>query len=155
MGKRLIATLAGVVAIASIAAGCGGGDTETTASPTKAEFIEQGDAICKKGEEKLEEEADEFATENGIDKNKPTAAQQEEVIEQVVAPALIRQGGELRELPKPSGGEGEVEAILDALEEGAEKMEADPKQLLEGTNPVERASELARQYGFEECGEEG
>lgn len=157
MGKRLIVMLAGVVAIASIAAGCGGSDesTETAASPSKAEFIKQGDAICKKGEEALEEEASEFAKENGIDKSKPTEAQQEEVVREVVAPALLRQGEELRELPAPSGEEDEVEAIFSALEDGAEKMEADPKGLLEGSNPVEKASKLARQYGFQECGEEG
>jgi hypothetical protein len=157
VSKRLVALLAALAALALIVAGCGSGGGSTSSessSLTKAELIKQGDAICKKGEEALEEEANEFAKENGIDTNKPTKAQQEEVIEQVVAPSLHKQAEELRELGTPSGEESAVEEIFDSLEKGTEELEAEPEALLKGTNPVEEASKLAREYGFKECGNE-
>jgi hypothetical protein len=154
VSKRFVALLAALAALALVVAGCGGGGDSTEGSSlTKAELIKQGDAICKKGEETLEEEANEFAKENGIDTSKPTKAQQEEVIEQVVAPALRKQAEELRELGTPSGEEDAVEEIFDTLEEGTEELEEEPGKLLEGNNPVEKAGNLAQKYGFKECGE--
>jgi hypothetical protein len=154
MSKRLIALLAALAALALVVAGCGGGsDSTDSSSLTKAQLIKQGDAICEKGEETLEAEANEFAKENGIDTSKPTKAQQEEVIEQVVAPALRKQAEELRELGTPSGEEEAVEEIFDTLEEGTEELEEEPGKLLEGNNPVEKAGNLAQKYGFKECGE--
>jgi hypothetical protein len=157
VSKRLVALLAALAALALIVAGCGSGGGSTSSessSLTKAELIKQGDAICKKGEEALEEEANEFAKENGINTSKPTKAQQEEVLEQVVAPALRKQAEELQELGAPSGEESAVEEIFDSLEKGTEEMEEEPGKLLNGTNPVGEASKLAREYGFKECGNE-
>lgn len=155
MSKRFVALLVALAALALIVAGCGSGGGSTSSessSLTKAELIKQGDAICKKGDEALEEEANEFAKENGINTNKPTKAQQEEVIEQVVAPALHGQAEELRELGAPSGEAEAVEEIFDSLEKGTEELEAEPAVLLKGTNPIEEAGKLAKEYGFKECG---
>lgn len=156
MSKRFFALLAALTAIAAIVGGCGssGGSSTESSSLTKAELIKQGDEICKKGEETLEEEANEFAKENGINPNKPTKAQQEEVIEQVVAPALHKQAEELRNLGAPSGEAEAVEEIFDSLEKGTEELEEEPGQLLKGANPVGEASKLAKEYGFKECGNE-
>ena len=158
MSKRLIVLLAGVVAIAALAAGCGsssGDSTEATAALTKAEFIKQGDAICEKGSKQIEGEAEEFAEENNIDTSKPTEKQQEEVIATVVAPALQTQADELSELGAPEGEEGKTAAIFDALEAGAEELEDDPGTLLEkGADPLGKANELATKFGFKDCGQE-
>ena len=91
MSKRLIALLAGVMAIAIVAAGCGSSSddsTDTVVVLTKAEFIKQGDAICAKGSKKINEEAEEFAEENDVDTDKPSEEQQEEVIKAVSGPVL-------------------------------------------------------------------
>lgn len=159
MNKPVMALFVALAALAVLVAGCGGGggggSEESTSSLTKSELIKKGDAICKEGEEALEEEANEFAKENNIDTSKPTKAQQEEVIAQVVAPALHKQAEELRQLGSPSGEESKVEGIFDALEEGTKELEEEPGKLLGGTNPVEKASQLAKEYGFKECGNEG
>ena len=157
MSKRLIAMLVSVMAIAIVAAGCGSSSsdsTETTAALSKAEFIKQGDAICTKGNQAIETEANEFAEENNVDTEKPTDAQQEEVITEVVAPAVRKQGEEISELGAPSGDEAEVEAIVAAVEGGADELEEDPKLLIEGKNPLAKGSKLADSYGFKVCGEE-
>lgn len=76
------------------------------------------------------------------------------MIETVVAPALRKQAEEIGELAAPSGEEEAVEEIVSSLETGSDELEADPGKLLEGENPVEEASVLAKKYGFKECGEE-
>jgi hypothetical protein len=158
LSKRLIAMLAGVMAIAIVAAGCGssGDSTDTTVVLTKTEFIKQGDAICAKGSKTLSQEAEDFADENNIDTNKPTKEQQEEVIATVVGPALQTQADELSELSAPDGEEDKTAAIIDALETGAEELEDNPGALLEsnGKGPLDKANELANEFGFKECGQE-
>ncbi|HEV7483533.1 MAG TPA: hypothetical protein VGO13_10590 [Solirubrobacterales bacterium] len=152
--------LAGVMAIAIVAAGCGSGSdgsTDTTVVVlTKTEFIKQGDAICAKGSETLSKEAEEFAEANNIDTSKPTKEQQEEVVTTVVAPALQTQADELGELGAPKGEEEKTTAIIDALEAGAEELEDNPGALLEssGAGPLDKANELAKEFGFKSCGQE-
>jgi hypothetical protein len=157
LSKRLIALLAGVMAIAIVAAGCGSSDDSTdTVVLTKTEFIKQGDAICAKGSKALSQEAEDFADENDIDTNKPTKEQQEEVIAAVVGPALQTQADELSELSAPDGEEDKTSAIIEALESGAEELEDDPGVLLKssGKGPLDEANELANEFGFKECGQE-
>jgi hypothetical protein len=165
--KRLITMLAGVLATAIVAAGCGSsgsdsssnsdsssGDTSaTTAALSKAEFIKQGDAICAKGSKSIETEANEFAEENNVNTKKPTKAQKEEVIVDVVAPALRKQGEEIAELGAPSGDEAEAEAIVAAVEGAADELEETPSLLFGGNNPLSKASKLAASFGFKVCGE--
>lgn len=159
MSKRLITALFGLLVLALVAVGCGGGGddssgdgTESSSSLTKAEFIKQGDEICKKGDAAIEGEANEFAKENGIDTEKPTEAQQEEVIGQVVGPAIKRQSEEIADLGAPEGEEEAVEDIVEAVSKGAVEIEEDPKSALEGKNPLAEAGKLAKAFGFKQCG---
>lgn len=164
MSKRFFAVALGVFVIA-LFVGCGGGSdsssgdstgsTESSSSLSKAEFIKQGDEICKTGDAAIEGEANEFAKENNIDTEKPTEAQQEEVIEQVVGPAIERQSEEIADLGPPEGEEEAVEDIVEAVGHGADEIEEDPKAVLEGGNPLAEATKLAKAYGFKVCGGNG
>lgn len=159
MNKRLILLLVGVMALAAFAAGCGSSDdstdTDEAVALTKVEFIEQGDVICEKGNEQLENEADEFAEDNDIDTSNPTEEQQEDVIVSVVGPALQSQADELAALGAPEGEEDDVAAIVEALEAGAQELEDDPGSLLKsGAEPLGEASKLASEFGFKTCGRE-
>jgi len=151
MSKGLIAVVAGVLLVALVA-GCGG--SSDSDSLTKAEFIKQADAICTKGEKSIEDGAEKFAKENDVNTEKPTEAQKEEVITQVVAPEIRKQGEEIGDLGAPEGDESEVEAIVSAVEEGADELEDKPKLLIEGKNPLTDGSKLAKEYGLKVCGEE-
>jgi hypothetical protein len=161
LSKRLIAMLAAVLAVAIVAAGCGSSSdtgssdtTETAAALSKAAFVKKADAICTVGNESIENEADEFAKENNVNTEKPTQAEKEEVIVAVVAPSVRKQGEEIAELGTPSGDEEAVEAIVAAVEEGADELEAEPKLLIDGENPLAKGSKLAKSYGLKVCGEE-
>jgi hypothetical protein len=163
LSKRLIALLFGVLAVALVA-GCGGGgddtssggdSSESTSSLTKPEFIKQADTICEKGNESIAAEAEEFAEENDIDIEKPTTAQQEEVVSDVIAPAIHEQAEKIDDLGAPSGEEDEVTAIVEAVENGADEAEASPDTIVEGDEgPFEEANELATKFGLKVCGSE-
>ena len=161
MSKGILASALTAIVLGAIVAGCGGGDDssssggdETAAALSKAEFIKQADAICLKGNESIASEAEDFAEENDVDTEDPTEAQQEEVVSEVVGPGVRQQAEEINELAAPSGDEAEIEAMVKAVESGAEELEEEPKALLEGENPLGEASKLARAYGLKECGEE-
>lgn len=152
--------LVGAMAIALVAAGCGSSDdnsSESTASLTKAEFIKEGNAICTKGNTKLNSEFEAFGEEHNLSENKtPSKAAREEASEEVLIPAITTQVEELRALGAPEGDEGEVDEILTGAEEAIEEGEEDPASLL-GNEPggFTEVNKLAREYGLTVCGEEG
>lgn len=156
MSKRLFALLGALAALAIIVAGCGGGSdsTESTSSLTKAEFVKQGNAICAKGNEEIEEGFEKFGKEHGFSKEKePSKAELEEAVETVVIPSVNNEVESIRALGPP---DEEAEAVLDAAEAALEKGEEDPEQFLkeESAGPFAKANKLAREYGLTKCGEE-
>ena len=156
MSKRFIALLAALTVLAALVAGCGGGG-DSTSSLTKAEFVKQGNAICAKGNEEIEEGFEKFVKENNINpKKKPTKAQQTEATEQVLLPTVRKQIDGIRALGLPSEGEEEADAVLKAAEKGLEEAEEDPSSAAtENGNQFAEANKLAREFGLAKCGEEG
>jgi predicted lipid-binding transport protein (Tim44 family) len=172
--RKLLTALFAVFAMAALVAGCGGGSDSSSSSggdtgssestdsesssgsaPTKAVFIKEADAICSKADGELNEEITDYAEENNIDTEKePTEDQQIEIYEEVVLPNVGGQGEAIAELTPPEGEEEAVEEITDALASGVEEAEEDPKQLVEGKNPLADASKKARAYGMKTCGSE-
>jgi hypothetical protein len=122
---------------------------------TKSEFIKAADAICEEGNESLNAEAEDFAKENEVDTEMPTTQQQEEVVEQVVAPAFRDQAEKIDWLGAPSGDEKAVEEIVAAVEAGADEAENDPGTIVEGKGavPFEEAQKLAKSFGLKVCGQ--
>jgi hypothetical protein len=156
--NRLIALLAALVAVALVVAGCGGGDstTDSTASLTKAEFLKQGNAICKEGNDEIESEFEKFAKENNLSKKKaPTEAQLEEAAEQFLIPVVSKQIDGLRALGAPSGEEEKINTLLDNAEAALEEVEEDPSLVSgESNEPFEEVNKEARAVGLTVCGEE-
>lgn len=156
MSKRLVPLFAVLSVLALIVAGCGssGSSTDTTSSLTKAAFVKQGNAICAKGNEEINEGFEEFVEERGLSKTKaPSKAVQEEAVEAVLIPRIQKELESIRALGPP---DEEAEAVLDAAEEALEKGEEDPILFLkeESTGPFAKANKLAREYGLTKCGEE-
>lgn len=162
MSKRLIVLLAGVLAVAIAVAGCGSSDDDTTdtgsatVTVTKAQLIAQGDAICKQGNEEIEEGFERFQEENDIPKNQePNDAQGVEIVETVIVPNLTTQSELIRGIGIPEGDEEQVGELLDSLDEAIETAEKDPEALFnEDTDPFGDVNQQAQDYGFSECGEE-
>jgi hypothetical protein len=152
--------LVGVLAIASIAAGCGSSNdssTESTASLSKAEFLKKGNAICAAGNREIEAGFESFAKENQISENKqPTEAQAAELAETILVPSVSSQLEEIEALGVPGGDEEQLDEIFAAVEGAIEKAEEEPEVLFSsnGNNAFAKANRLSREYGLTTCGEE-
>lgn len=157
MSKGLIALSVGALAIALIAGGCGGDDDTSTSSISKAAFIKKADAICQAGDKRVEAKLAAYLKENVVKESEEsvseTNAKATEIAETAVIPAITREIEGLRALGAPSGDEDEIEAILEALEEGLERTEEDPATgLRTNTELFRRAKGLSEEYGLAVCG---
>lgn len=158
------AVVVAVLAIALGAAGCGsdsdaGGADEGTAAVnadlTKAEFVKEGDAICKRGGEEIRVEAIVFREEHGLDREAALSQKQkEEFVAEAVVPAVQEQADGLAELGAPEGDQSKVAAIVEGLEKVAEAGEEDPASILRvkgSKGPVGEVNLAAEQYDVGEC----
>jgi hypothetical protein len=148
--KRLSATVAAVLAIGAIAAaGCGGSDDNDssgleTSDLSKSEWIAQADQICAESDKGIEEQAGQFF------KGRPTPDTEAQFVQQVVVPGIESSNTQIRELGAPEGDEDQVQAMLDAADQGLAKVKTDPSALQQGA--LEEGSALSKQYGLKVCG---
>jgi hypothetical protein len=72
----------------------------------------------------------------------------------VLLPSVEDQVSKIRALGAPKGDEDQVNAILDAADEGVQKGKQDPLSLTkEGSaGPFDKANKLANAYGLKTCG---
>ena len=137
----------GVVALG----GCGGADdttsTATTASETttasapalsKEQFIAQADAICAAGDKTIN------AAVQALGDGQPSQADLQQFA-QIAVPALQEQVDAIRALPPPSGDEAQITAMLDAVQDGIDKIKSDPSAI--EADPLDQADQLARTTG--------
>ena len=123
--------------------------------PTKAEFVKKVNAICAKGNKNIESEFESFAKEHNLSQNKePSDAVKEEAANEIVIPQISNQVKEIRALGTPQGDEGELEELLEKVEEALEEIEEDPSLLFGNESTFKEVNKLSREYGLTVCGEE-
>jgi hypothetical protein len=158
------------VAAASACGGDGGSVTTDVDEivPSKRDYIVKADTVCARQEQLIETEAEVGL---GIDANdfrvlpsgeivfkpgrRPSPQRIERFGTEVVIPSLREQLADLRALTPPTGDEATVAAIYDAAEQGIEELAADPAQFNDQgavRRSLTTARQLARRYGFFECG---
>lgn len=152
MGTGRGAFVAAMV-VALVVAGCGGGDSSTTAgSISKEEFITKANAICKKGTARLQK-AIFTALKNPRNLTKVSEAEQIKIVKTAMVPNISQEAKELRALGIPEGDEEKVEAMISALEEGVETAEQDPQAVTNSSDVVFGiSSRIAGEYGLTACG---
>jgi hypothetical protein len=156
MRRRMISGLALTTAliVGVCVAGCGGSDsttTKTTAAITKAEFVTKGNAVCVKGEKAQEVEINAYIKKNGLEKQKPTKAQNVEIVETVLAPNIQSQIDGVKALGAPSGEEQQVNSALELSQQTLEKIEANPELAFGKGNAFAAAGKQLHALGLEEC----
>jgi hypothetical protein len=135
-------------------AGCGSSSsttTETTAAITKAEFVTKGNAVCVKGEKAQEAEINAYIKKNGLEKQKPTKAQNVEIVETVLAPNIQSQIDGVKALGAPSGEEQQVNSALELSQQTLEKIEANPELAFGKENAFAAAGKQLHALGLKEC----
>lgn len=142
--------LAAAAVLAFLVAGCGGGDDVLT----KAEFVEQGDAICKETPIAIASGYKAFAKEQGLKQGEfPDQAAGYEVAEDIYLPAEEHQLEALRELNPPLADRDRVDAMLTKAEARVASARKNPKLLLVlGKNPLLASTQEYKSYGFKVCG---
>jgi SpoVK/Ycf46/Vps4 family AAA+-type ATPase len=138
-----------VLAAGAIATGCGSsddnGDSTTTASLTKAEWIAKADAICRQGNQQINQ-----AAHQQFGNQKPTAAEVQQFTANSLIPNVQSQVDQIQALGASSGEEDQVNKILDTVQADIDKAKSDPNTISDKTFADGNA--LAQQYGLKVCG---
>jgi hypothetical protein len=139
------------MAIGSVAMGCGGSGDSGSPPLTKAAFVKRGDAICENVPNRYQARLK--ALPKQPKSKSPEAVKEEENLKAAVPP-LRTASGEFEELSPPAGDEQKAEAIVAALEKGADGIEAEPGSELTGPkSPLAEFQKLTKEYGFKFCSE--
>ena len=147
--RAVVPLLAAALAISA----CGGDD----GGPSKAEFIEEADAICRESEERSQQ----IAAAGFRDPQNPTGEEVLAIIEKLL-PIQRETIADVRELEMPEDDEDEINSILDRAEAATDEVAAirDPQQAMAAVqaadtpqDPFYEANQAAADYGFDECSE--
>jgi hypothetical protein len=141
--RRIAAT--GMCMAGLVITGCGG-SSETAL--TKSQFVAQANKICREGENRRAKRVNELAEERA--NKKPSAASQDDIVFDILS-IYEETTGKLSELGQPKGEEEKVDAIVEAMEQAAERVRADPGSALTGDLPFRQANKLAEDYGLSSC----
>ncbi len=146
---RSLAALAALALTLGLA-GCGGDDdtsgdngADSETAISKADFVEQGNAICADGNAEIAAAADQ------VDPSDPAAAAS--FVTDTLVPNIEGQLADLRELGLPEGDEDVVSGVLDDAEGVLDEVAADPS-LLTGGDPFGEVNQQLIDYGLTECG---
>jgi hypothetical protein len=149
---RLIIPIPALIlaALVLFAGGCGGGSAE--AAPSKAEFIKQADAICKRMDLALIGKLRQL--EQSYPGGRATEAVLVNFLRGIILPAIQKEVEDLETLQPPEGDEKKIQAITTGIEAGISGVEEDPKSAVTDLRgPFLHAIKLADEYGFKQCNE--
>lgn len=144
MGERARRTALGLavaVVIGFSLSGCGGGDSDDRV--TKAEYLEQANALCEKAIQRREEDV-RVATKEADQKGDLSMQERLAYILEAATPEFTKMVRELEELPPPEGDK-QLKTVIDGYKEIANKLEREPVDF-----PL-WLLEKAKHYGLVEC----
>ena len=151
MSRKIALLMAGLL-VAPIAIGCGDDDGGGGTALSKDEYIARGDEICAEANDEIEDRSEEL-----FSGDEPSEEDVERFTLEVSVPTIEEEIDRLRDLPAPQGDGERLNIIYAAAETGIAELREDPSLSARGELPaaLDRSNELAREYGFEDCGEEG
>jgi major membrane immunogen (membrane-anchored lipoprotein) len=143
-----------------IGVGCGSSDSssstsssdsgEASAPLTKAEFIAQGDVLCKKVDAEKAADARAFVKETqGNLKQSLSAEKQQEFALDVALPPIRQLAEELNDLGVPD--EPKAAEIVEGIEKASDEAEAEVKEGEAQADPFVVVAKEADAYGFKFC----
>jgi hypothetical protein len=143
-GLSLLAILS--LALAISACGSSSSDTTTTAALSKSEFLKKGNAICAKGNKKINQIGAQTFSKN----KKPTSAQLKQFTAQAV-PLIQQQIDGVKALGAPAGDSAKVNQITSEAQAALDKVKNNPQTFTQG-DPFKKANQAASSYGLTACG---
>jgi len=148
--------LAAILSVGLVLGACGSSSsssTSTTAALTKAAFLKQGNAICKKGNQQISKASkQEFGTHKNP-KGKPTPAAEKKFINDTLIPEIQKEIDGVNALGAPKGDEAKVKAVVDAAQADLDQAKKDPTVFFSNKgDPFKKSNKLANAYGLTVCG---
>jgi hypothetical protein len=132
--------------------GCGSpkkttASTATTAAISKAQFIAQGNAICRQGNERLK--AAQQTLEKSLGKREPTKVQIAAYVSTIFLPQIEDQIARIKALGAPPGEEAQVATMLALAQRDLSRVRSDPASLSPAS--FARFARAAHAYGLTAC----
>jgi hypothetical protein len=128
--------------VGSLAAGCGGGSSDSTATLTKSQFLAQANAICSKGNRRLASAEKTLGTQASPSQFKSYVAHE-------WAPTVQDQIDGIEALDAPSADQDTVSNMLEIAQQDLNKVKSDPTSLT--NESFASFAKLAHPYGLTEC----
>ena len=147
--------VAAVLTVGLVLAACGSSNnsTSTTAALTKPQFLKQGNAICKKGNQQINQTANQTFTKKKYPNGPPPKSVQTKFATDTVIPNIQTQIDGVKALGAPTGDEAKVKAIVVSAQAALDKAKADPTILFKNsTDPFAKSNKLTNAYGLTACG---
>jgi hypothetical protein len=158
MAKRIRSTplfaIAALLIVGLAAAGCGSSSsssssTSTTAAITKAAFLKQGNAICKKGNQEINAEGKKVFSKT----KKPTQAQMTQFATATLIPHIQAEISGIKALGAPKGDEAQVNAMVASAQSALDQGKKNPTLLVSNnSNLFKHTNQLTNAYGLTVCG---
>jgi hypothetical protein len=147
--QRGVTAFVTTLGLGLVLSACGGGGS-STATISKAEFLKQGNAICKNGNKQIEAAAEQQFPKG---RGRPSQAEQVKFATQMVISNIQHQIDAIKALGAPEGDEATVETITSEAQSALDEAKKDPTVLTgNGPGPFAKANKFANSYGLTACG---
>jgi hypothetical protein len=142
--------VAAILTVGLVLVACGSSSdnstTSTTAALSKAAFLKQGNAICKKGNQQINQAGKAIFSA----KQKPTSAQRNKFATAAVT-SIQSQINQIRALGAPSGDQAKVTAMMATSQANLNKVKQNPALITSNQQPFAPAAKLLHAYGLTVC----
>lgn len=136
-----------LAALVVIAAGLAVGCSTSYEGSSKADFVTQGNAVCRASGASVKPALDELT-----ERRPPTRAVMRSFAGDVALPGLQERVDKLRQLDPPNEDRKKVDEIIRTYQKGIDEITADPLQLADA-DPLLNAYIKAGAYGLSACAE--
>lgn len=157
MHNLIALSVAGVIGVALLAAGCGGGgeDGADAQQIDKAAFVKQADAICEQASGRMAAELQSFGQR---EPEKNSTETQVLLLREVLVPGLEEEQRQIQALGLPKEAKKEAEALLDAYQKAIYRTKTRARAIIENVEkvvgspePQEAVALAARRIGIARC----
>jgi ribonuclease D len=150
-------SLAALVGLGLVVAGCGSSSSSTSstaAAPalTKAEYVKQGNAICKASKAERQAAFTAYAKAHHLNNNSaPTNAQAAQLATTVLIPSIQATISAIKALVPPNSDQAQVTAMLAASHQDLDRAKQDPAQMVTSGGQFAHSGKLLHAYGLTSC----
>lgn len=139
-----------LVALCLVLGGCGSSSSASSEPLSKAQYVEQGNKVCKEGVAEKDQAVKKGLQETPRDEFPKLSQETLKRLGEDALPSFQKIVTELTELTPPAKDSATIEKITAELEGALAKTEAEPVLLAKG-DPFRKSGAALRAYGLENC----